>query len=99
MRKTCFQISSNLPLSCLNHPLQKASEIGIFPKVPINLPRKKNQEVTKITIQAAKRNQTPQINISKGIRSKAQSCLGVSPCFFPSPSYKMHEKVCSFHKK
>lgn len=24
---------------------------------------------------------------------------GAALCFFPSPSYKMHEKVCSFHKK
>lgn len=50
MRRPCFQIPQNLPISYLNHPLQKPSEMGIFPKVPINLLRKKSQKATKITI-------------------------------------------------
>ncbi|WP_204476431.1 hypothetical protein, partial [Bacteroides mediterraneensis] len=75
------------------------SERDTLPQVSIKSPRKQNQKDTQITTQAAKRNQTPQIEINPKIRYKTRNSPQSSPLFFPSPSYKMHEKVCSLHKK
>lgn len=82
-----------------SHPLQRPSERGFLSKLPRKSPQKQNQKDTQITTQAAKRNQTVQIEINPEIRYKAQDSPRSKPSFFPSPSYKMHEKVCSFHKK
>lgn len=98
-RSPCLQIPPNLSISHPSHPLQKPSERGSLSNLSRESPQKQNQKATQITTQAAKRNQTTQTGIIPKIRYKAPESSRSKPSFFPSPSYKMHEKVCSFHKK
>ena len=98
-RSPRLQIPPSLSISHPSHPLQKPSERGSLSNPSRESPQKQNQKATQITTQAAKRNQTAQIEINPEICYKAPDSPWSKPSFFPSPSYKMREKVCSFHKK
>ncbi|WP_204480825.1 hypothetical protein, partial [Bacteroides mediterraneensis] len=84
-RRARLQIPPNLSISRPSHLLQKPSEKGTLPKIAIKSPRKQNQKDTQITTQAAKRNQTTQIEINPEIGYKAPDSPRSSPLFFPLP--------------